>query len=266
MGPVSSRRRTTGGTHSTSRRSTDRPPNWNGVRSLDVRDRIRVHGVVPVVAVGHAQDGSALGAALRDAGLSCAEITLRTPAGIEAIALMRAQQPDLLVGAGTVLSVEQADRAIDAGAQFVVMPGFGDAIVARCLARGVPVFPGVVTPTELMRAIDMGVMDVKFFPAGTSGGLAHLKALGGPFPAVRFIPTGGIGVADLGAYLALPSVLAVGGSWMVRPELLAAGDWVTVGRLAAEAVAAVRAIREPAQGEPALGEAALGVPATGAPA
>ncbi len=108
-----------------------------------------------------------------------------------------ARLPELLVGAGTVLSVEQADRAIDAGAQFIVMPGFGDTVVARCLARGVPVFPGVVTPTELMRAIDAGITDVKFFPAGTSGGLAHLSALGGPFPAVRFIPTGGIGLADL---------------------------------------------------------------------
>jgi 2-dehydro-3-deoxyphosphogluconate aldolase/(4S)-4-hydroxy-2-oxoglutarate aldolase len=215
---------------------------------LDVRDRIRVCGVVPVVAIGRAQDGLALGAALRDAGLPCAEITLRTAAGIEAIGLMRAQQPDLLVGAGTVLSVDQADRAIDAGAQFIVMPGFGDAVVARCIARGVPVLPGVVTPTELMRAIDAGITDVKFFPAGTSGGLAHLKALGGPFPSVRFVPTGGIGVAELSSWLALPNVLAVGGSWMVRPELLAAGDWVTVGTLAAEAVAAVRAIREPATG------------------
>ena len=137
------------------------------------------------------------------------------------------------MGAGTVLSVEQADRAIDAGAQFIVMPGFGAAVVARCISRGVPVFPGVVTPTELMRAIDAGVTDVKFFPAGTSGGLAHLKALGGPFPGVRFIPTGGIGLAELAAYLGLPAVLAVGGSWMVRPELLEAGDWATVRSLTA---------------------------------
>jgi 2-dehydro-3-deoxyphosphogluconate aldolase/(4S)-4-hydroxy-2-oxoglutarate aldolase len=218
---------------------------------LDVRDRIRACGIVPVVAIARAQDGPTLGAALRDAGLPCAEITLRTAAGIEAIERMRAQLPDLLVGAGTVLSVGQADRAIDAGAQFIVMPGFGDVVVARCIARGVPVFPGVVTPTEVMRAIDAGVTDVKFFPAGTSGGLAHLRALGGPFPSVRFMPTGGIGLADLGAYLALPNVLAVGGSWMVRPELLQAGDWAAVGALAADAAAAVRAVREPATGLPA---------------
>lgn len=210
---------------------------------MDVRDRIRVCGVVPVVAIGRAQDGPRLGAALTDAGLPCAEITLRTAAAIEAIELMRAAQPELLVGAGTVLSVEQADRAIDAGAQFIVMPGFGAEVVARCIARGVPVYPGVVTPTEVMRALDAGVTDLKFFPAGTSGGLAHLKALAGPFPSVRFIPTGGIGLADLAAYLASPSVLAVGGSWMVRAELLDAADWTTVTRLAGEAAAAVGAIR-----------------------
>ena len=218
---------------------------------MDVRDRIREFGVVPVVAIGRAQDGPKLGAALRDAGLPCAEITLRTAAGIEAITLMRSAQPDLLVGAGTVLSVDQADRAIDAGAQFIVMPGFGDAVVARCIARGVPVFPGVVTPTEVMRALDAGLNDVKFFPAGTSGGIAHLKGLAGPFPGVRFIPTGGIGLAELSSYLALPNVLAVGGSWMVRSELLAAGDWTAVTALAAEAVGAVRAIRQPATGAPA---------------
>ena len=139
---------------------------------------------------------------------------------------------------------------MDAGAQFIVMPGFGDAVVARCLARGVPVFPGVVTPTELMRAIDAGVTDVKFFPAGTSGGVAHLRGLAGPFPGVRFMPTGGIGLPELAAYLSLPSVLAVGGSWMVRPGLLEAGDWATVGALTSEAVAAVRAIRE-SSGTPA---------------
>lgn len=216
-----------------------------GDRSLDVREQIRACGVVPVVALGRAQDGPRLGAALGEAGLPCAEITLRTAAGIEAIALMRTALPDLLVGAGTVLSVDQAVRAIETGAQFIVSPGLSDAVVAVCIARDIPVFPGVVTPTEVMRALDAGVTELKFFPAGSAGGLAHLKALAGPFPSVRFIPTGGIGLADIPAYLALPSVLAVGGSWMVRPELLAAGDWAAVTRLAAEAVAAVAAARVP---------------------
>ena len=212
---------------------------------MDVREHIRTCGVVPVVAIASAQDAPRLGAALADAGLSCAEITLRTAAGIEAIELMRTARPDMVVGAGTVLSVDQAVHAIDAGAQFIVSPGFSDAVVGLCIARDIPVFPGVVTPTEVMRALDAGVTDLKFFPAGSAGGLAHLRALAGPFPSVRFIPTGGIGLADIAAYLGLPSVLAVGGSWMVSKELLAAGDWTAVTRLAAEAVAAVRAARPP---------------------
>jgi len=217
---------------------------------LDVREQIRECGIVPVVAIGRAQDGPRLGVALIEGGLPCAEITLRTPAGIEAISLMRAAQPDLLVGAGTVLTTDQAARAIDAGAQFVVMPGFGAEVVALCRARGVPVYPGVVTPTEVMRALDAGVSDLKFFPAGTSGGLAHLRALAGPFASVRFIPTGGIGLAELSAYLATPSVMAVGGSWMVKPELLDAGAWATVTTLAAEAVAVVRSVRGPVVRDP----------------
>ena len=213
---------------------------------MDVREHIRACGVVPVVAIGSAQDGPRLGAALREAGLPCAEITLRTAAGVQAIESMRTALSDMVVGAGTVLSVEQAAHAIDSGAQFIVSPGFSDAVVGFCVARDIPVFPGVVTPTEVMRALDAGVTDLKFFPAGSAGGIAHLRALAGPFPSVRFIPTGGIGPADIAAYLALPSVLAVGGSWMVSKELLAAGDWAGVTRLAAEAVAAVRAVRTPA--------------------
>jgi 2-dehydro-3-deoxyphosphogluconate aldolase/(4S)-4-hydroxy-2-oxoglutarate aldolase len=156
---------------------------------------------------------------------------------------MRAAQPDLLVGAGTVLSAEQATRAIDAGAQFIVMPGFQSGVVSTSQARDVPVFPGVMTPTEVMLALDAGLTELKFFPAESAGGLAHLRALAGPFPGVLFIPTGGISLSSLAAYLALPNVLAAGGSWMVRPELLAAGDWAAVGALAAEAAAVVRAVR-----------------------
>jgi 2-dehydro-3-deoxyphosphogluconate aldolase/(4S)-4-hydroxy-2-oxoglutarate aldolase len=214
-------------------------------RTLDVRERIRGWGVVPVVAIARAEDGPRLGAALVDGGLPCAEITLRTAAGLEAIMSMRSARPEMLVGAGTVLSVDQAAQAIDAGAQFVVSPGFSDTVVALCIARGIPVFPGVVTPTEVMRALDAGVTDLKFFPAGSAGGLAHLRALAGPFPSVRFIPTGGIGLADIPAYLGLSSVLAVGGSWMVSKDLLAAGDWAAVASAAAEAVTAVQATRAP---------------------
>ncbi len=215
----------------------------SGDRSVDVRERIRQCGVIPVVAIGRAEDAPALGEALADAGLPCAEITLRTPAGLEAIRLLRQAQPGLLVGAGTVLSPDQASRAIDAGAQFIVMPGFRDDVVAMCRKAGIGVYPGVITPTEIMRALDAGVSDVKFFPAESAGGLAHLRALAGPFPMVRFIPTGGVGPANLAAYLSDMSVLAVGGSWMVKPDLLASRDWVTVRSLAAGAAAAVAAVR-----------------------
>jgi len=210
---------------------------------LGIADLLGRCGVIPVVAIGRAEDAPRLGEALVAAGLPCAEITLRTTAGLEAIELMRDTQPELLVGAGTVLTPEQAARAIDSGAQFIVTPGFQAGVVATSLARSVPVFPGVVTPTEVIMALDAGLSELKFFPAESAGGMAQLRALAGPFPGVRFIPTGGISMANLAAYLALPTVLAVGGSWMVRPDLLAAGDWAAVGALAADAAAAVSALR-----------------------
>jgi 2-dehydro-3-deoxyphosphogluconate aldolase / (4S)-4-hydroxy-2-oxoglutarate aldolase len=212
-------------------------------QALDVRERIQASGVIPVVAIGRAEDALALGAALVDAGLPSAEVTLRTPAGLDAIRRMRSALPALLVGAGTVLTSDQAVSAIQAGAQYIVMPGFRDDVVAICRDAAIPVYPGVVTPTEVMRALDAGITDVKFFPAETAGGLAHLRALAGPFPHVRFIPTGGISLANLSSYLGDRSVLAVGGSWMVKPDLLEARDWAAVRSLAAEAVAAVAAIR-----------------------
>ena len=210
---------------------------------MEIRERIAGFGVIPVVAIGRAEDAPALGRALADAGLACAEITLRTPAGLAAIRALRAADPELLVGAGTVLDPTQAAGAIDAGAQFVVMPGFREDVVAMCQDAGVPVYPGVITPTEIMRALDAGLTDVKFFPAESAGGLAYLRALAGPFPMVRFIPTGGIGPGNLAAYLGDRSVLAVGGSWMVTSDLLGARDWATVRSLAADAVAAVATIR-----------------------
>jgi 2-dehydro-3-deoxyphosphogluconate aldolase/(4S)-4-hydroxy-2-oxoglutarate aldolase len=148
------------------------------------------------------------------------------------------------VGAGTVLTVEQADRAVEAGARFVVTPGFGPAVVNRCRELGVPVFPGVATATEIQMALDAGLSTVKFFPAEQLGGVAMLKALSAPFRSVRFIPTGGINAGNVASYLALPSVIAVGGTWMVAPDLLAADDWAAVTartRAALEALEAVDA-------------------------
>lgn len=193
--------------------------------------------LLPVVVLPAASAAEPLAAALLDGGLSCVEVTFRTEAAAEAIARM-AKRPELLVGAGTVLTVEQVDRAVDAGARFIVSPGFGPAVVRRCAERSVPVFPGVATATEIQMALDAGLRTVKFFPTEQLGGAAMVKALAAPFRGVRFIPTGGVTTANLAGYLALPAVLAVGGTWMVAADLLAAGDWAEVTRRTAAAVAA----------------------------
>lgn len=192
--------------------------------------------LLPVVVIADAADALPLADALAEGGLRCAEVTMRTPAAIDAIRAL-AGVPDLLVGAGTVLTKEHVDRAVGAGARFVVSPGFSAEVVTHCATLGVPVFPGVSSPTEIMLALDHGLRTLKFFPAEQLGGVAMVKALAAPFGDVRFVPTGGITAASLPGYLACPSVLAVGGSWMVAPKLLAAGDWTEVTRLTAEAVA-----------------------------
>jgi 2-dehydro-3-deoxyphosphogluconate aldolase/(4S)-4-hydroxy-2-oxoglutarate aldolase len=210
---------------------------------MEIGERIHACGVVPVVAIPDAGDAPMLGAALMRGGLACAEITLRTPAGLDAIRSLRRSEPAMLVGAGTVLDPEQAERAVDAGAAFIVTPGSREDIVRRCQALGVPIFPGVATATEVMHALALGVTDLKLFPAESVGGPGLVRALAGPFPMVRFLPTGGIGPGNLEAYLGEPSVLAVGGSWMVRPDLLARRDWSAVeaaARAASMVVAAVR--------------------------
>ncbi|HZN70221.1 MAG TPA: bifunctional 4-hydroxy-2-oxoglutarate aldolase/2-dehydro-3-deoxy-phosphogluconate aldolase, partial [Micromonosporaceae bacterium] len=148
--------------------------------------------------------------------------------------------PELHVGAGTALTADQVDRAVEAGARFVVTPGFGPAVVRRCQELGVPVFPGIATATEIQMALDAGLDTVKFFPAEQLGGVGMVKALSAPFRTVRFIPTGGVDTGNLADYLAVASVLAVGGTWMVAPDLLAAGDWAEVTRRCVAAVAAVR--------------------------
>jgi 2-dehydro-3-deoxyphosphogluconate aldolase/(4S)-4-hydroxy-2-oxoglutarate aldolase len=194
----------------------------------DALDLIAASRIVPVVVLEDAAGAEPLAAALRDGGLPGIEVTFRTEAAAASIAAMTKYDPELFVGAGTVLTVEQADRAVEAGARFVVTPGFGPAVVKRCQDLGVPVFPGVATPTEIQMALDAGLSTVKFFPAEPLGGVPMLKALAAPFRSVRFIPTGGVNAANVASYLALPSVVAVGGTWMVAPDLLAAGDWAEV--------------------------------------
>ena len=205
-----------------------------------VLDQLTTLRVIPVVVLERVADAAPLGRALVAGGLPCAEVTFRTPAAAAAIAELAADSA-MLVGAGTVVRADQVDEALAAGASFVVSPGFSPSVVRRCQELGVPVLPGVATPTELMMALDAGLTVVKFFPAETNGGVPALKALSAPFGGVRFVPTGGVSVGNLSSYLSVPSVLAVGGSWMVAPALVAAGDFDEISRLTAEAVALVTA-------------------------
>ena len=205
----------------------------------DVLASLSAARLVPVVVVDDAADAGPLAGALVAGGLPVAEVTFRTPAAADAIRAM-AERGDVLVGAGTVLTPAQVDLAVAAGARYVVSPGLSRAVVERCQEHGVLPLPGAVTATEVQAAIELGLSTVKFFPAGTSGGAAAIAALTGPFAGVRFVPTGGIGPADVRDYLGIPAVAAVGGSWMVPRDRIRAGDLGTVQRLTAEAVALVR--------------------------
>jgi 2-dehydro-3-deoxyphosphogluconate aldolase/(4S)-4-hydroxy-2-oxoglutarate aldolase len=201
----------------------------------DVLELLCARRVVPVVVLDDLDRARPLGDALKAGGLPLAEVTFRTSAALAALRLL-AGDPDLLVGAGTVTRAEQVDEAIEAGARFVVMPGFSRGVVRRCHELGIPVVPAIATPTELIAALDEGIELVKLFPAEATGGVAMLRALHAPFPGVRFIPTGGVTSANAPAYLELPYVAAVGGSWMVAPELIRRGEFDSVTALAAEAV------------------------------
>lgn len=194
------------------------------------------YGIVPVVRIEKAEDALPLGNALREGNLPLAEITFRTAAAEEAIRTLTQRAPELIVGAGTVLTIEQAEAAIGAGARFVVSPGFNPKVVSFCLERGVPVIPGVNSPSQIEAALEFGLRVLKFFPAEESGGAAFLKAVAAPYEGVRFIPTGGINPANLIPYLSLKNVIACGGSWMVKPELIAAGKFEEIARLTREAV------------------------------
>lgn len=202
--------------------------------------------IVPVVVLDDAAHAAPLAAALVAGGLPVAEVTFRTPAAAEAIRVM-ADRGDVLLGAGTVLTPDQVDQAVAAGAGYVVSPGLSRAVVERCQEHGILALPGAVTATEVQSALELGLTTVKFFPAATSGGAAAIAALAAPFGGVGFVPTGGIGPANLHQYLAVDAVRAVGGSWMVPRDSIRAGDFPTVRRLTAEAVALVR---PPAAGAP----------------
>jgi 2-dehydro-3-deoxyphosphogluconate aldolase/(4S)-4-hydroxy-2-oxoglutarate aldolase len=211
---------------------------------MGIVESVREIGIIPVVSIPKLEDALPLAEALIEGGCGCAEITFRTAAAAEAIARIRSRFPQILLGAGTVLTTGQAETAIGAGAEFIVSPGTNPAVVDHCLSKGVTIFPGVCTPTEIEMALSKGVDVVKFFPAEPMGGVKFLQAICAPYRNVRFIPTGGIDAKNIGQYLALPQVVACGGSWMVKPELFAAGDFAKVRQLAGEAVALARESRD----------------------
>lgn len=193
--------------------------------------------IIPVIAIDDSADIVALGQALVDNGLPVAEITFRTPAAADAIRLLRAAQPHMLIGAGTVLNRTQVEVAVDAGASFIVSPGLNPNTVRAAQALNVPMLPGVNNPSDIEAALELGLTALKFFPAEASGGIKMVKALLGPYAPLQLMPTGGISPANIRDYLAVPGVIACGGSWMVEPELLKRRDWAEVGRRVAAAVA-----------------------------
>ena len=210
---------------------------------VNVPARLRQLGIIPVVSLDRVESAIPLAEALLNGGLPCAEVTFRTTAAEAAIRGISKAFPEILVGAGTVLTEEQIERAMAAGAKFIVSPGFSPMVVNFCQERHIPVFPGVCTPTDIQIALEAGLAMLKFFPADAFGGLKTLKALSAPFPNVEFIPTGGITAANLGEYLSFKKVLACGGSWMVKNELINNGNFGEITRLTEEAMAIKRKTR-----------------------
>lgn len=206
--------------------------------------RIEELGIVPVVVLQDTKDAKPLAEALCDGGLPCAEVTFRTEAAKESIRIMTEAFPQMLVGAGTVLTTAQVDAAVAAGAKFIVSPGFDPEIVDYCLDKQIPVFPGCITPSEIAQAVKRGLRVVKFFPAQQFGGVATIKALSAPYVGLKFMPTGGVSAANLKDYFGCKSVIACGGSWMVKGDLIAAGKFDEIRQMTSEAVKLVGEIRK----------------------
>ncbi len=191
--------------------------------------------VVPVVVLDDAKDAEPLAKALVEGGLPCAEVTFRTEEAAESIRIMTEVYPDMLVGAGTVLTTEQVDKAVESGAKFIVSPGFDPEIVDYCIEKNIPVFPGCISPSEVAQAAKRGLKVVKFFPAEQSGGLAMIKAMAAPYNMLKFMPTGGINTKNLKDYLACDKILCCGGSWMVKGDMIKAGEFEKIKKLTREA-------------------------------
>ena len=211
---------------------------------MDMQEQIKKIGIVPVVVLDDAKDAVPLAEALIRGGLPCAEVTFRTAAAEESIRRIAAKFPDMLVGAGTVLTTEQVDRAVGAGAKFIVSPGLNPVTVKYCQEKGIPVFPGVLTPSEIELALSLGLKVVKFFPSEPSGGLKMIQAMAAAYVGLKFMPTGGINAKNVGEYLADDKhILACGGSWMVKKDLIAAGEFGKIEEMTREAAALVKEYR-----------------------
>ena len=199
--------------------------------------------VVPVVVLDDEKDAEKLADALVKGGLPCAEVTFRTAAAEESIRIMSTKYPDMLVGAGTVLTIEQVDRAVAAGAKFIVSPGFDPEVVDYCIEKQIPIFPGIITPSEAAQAVKRGLKVVKFFPAEQFGGVATIKAMAAPYTMLKFMPTGGVSLKNLKDYLSCDKILCCGGSWMVKGDMIKAGEFDKISEMAKDAVALAKEIR-----------------------
>ena len=208
-----------------------------------VLEKIQEIGIIPVVVLDDAKDAAPLAKALIDGGLPCAEVTFRTAAAEECIRIMSEQFPEMFVGAGTVLTTEQVDRAVAAGAKFIVSPGLNPRIVKYCVEKGITITPGCTNPSDIEQAIENGLEVVKFFPAEQAGGLPMIKAMAAPYVGMKFMPTGGISPKNVKEYLAYDRIIACGGSWMVKGDLVKAGDFAKITELCKEAVEMVKSVR-----------------------
>lgn len=209
----------------------------------EVLMKIGQMGIVPVVVLNDVKNAVPLAQSLINGGLPCAEVTFRTEAAQQSIAEISKHFPQMFVGAGTVLTTEQVDRAVDAGAKFIVSPGFNPKVVEYCIKKGYPVTPGIMTPTELEMALEFGLDVVKFFPAENAGGLKMIKAMAAPYTKMKFMPTGGINPQNLREYLQCDKILACGGSWMVKGDLINSGNFAEIEKLTKEASQIVKEIR-----------------------
>lgn len=208
-----------------------------------VLEQFQKIGIIPVVVLDDAKDAEPLGRALMEGGLPCAEVTFRTAAAEESIRIMSEKFPDMLVGAGTVLTTEQVDRAVAAGAKFIVSPGINPKVVEYCVKKNIPITPGTCNPSNVETALEFGLDVVKFFPAEPAGGLKYIKAIAAPYVGMKFMPTGGINAENVKDYLKYDRILACGGSWMVKGDLIKAGNFEKIKELTAEAAQIVKDIR-----------------------